>query len=277
MTDLELAISTGSFHPAKTDEALARIASLGFSQAEITIQSSDLGYDFHRRFDSEHFEEMGRKVRDLGVRVGSLHGPRLSGVDAFSSRARGEILLRTLEIASNLESDEIVVHPYHVFQSYEKAYSFLSEPTSRLMDSVLPGFLSLLQRAKEGGIRVGIENIAHWHDDSLLNEPGNMLRLVSSLNSKTVAVDLDVYHSEFGGNTPEFFDRVGDHIMSLHLCDYTYSRERALPGRGRIDWKELAMHAEKLPGLKHIVLEVSGGFEDQELAQSAGYLREVFR
>lgn len=277
MADLELAISTGSFYPAKTDEALARIARLGFSQAEITIQTSDLGYDFHRRFDTEHLEKLSRKTKDLRLRVGSLHGPLLSGVDAFSSKARGEILRRTLEIASIFESDEVVVHPYHVFQSYESACSFFSEPSSQLKDAVLPEFLSLLGRAEAYDVNIAIENIAHWHDYPLLNEPFNMLRLVSNLNSEAVGVDLDTFHSEHSGRTSEFLEKVGEHLMSLHLSDCTDSRVRTLPGKGKIDWKNLASHIERLPRLKHLVLEVSGGFEDQGLAQSAGYLREVFR
>jgi len=271
-----LAISTGSFQPSPTREAVHRIAKLGFKHVEVTVQDSELNYDFYRRTDMDYFEELRSLVHELGLRVTSLHAPQLSAVQTFSSKASHEIMTRFLEIASLFQGDLLVVHPYHIFRSYEVACSFLSDDSPGTGNFMVPEFPSVLANAKENGLRIAIENIAHWHDHPLLNEPRNMLKLVSSLDSETVGVDLDIFHSELGGTTFEFLDKLRDHILSLHLCDFGDSRNRTLPGKGRVNWEKLAGLIGNLEKLDCIVMEVAGQFEDEELGNSAGYLRGVF-
>lgn len=275
MAHLQLAISTGSFYPASTWKALDRIARLGFGQVEVMIQASELNYDFRRRTNSEYFEELKERKQELGLQVTSLHAPPLSGVQAFSSEARSEILLRTMEIAALLRAGEVVVHPYNIFRSYEGACSFFSDHSRRIAEFTLLEFPSILKNAEKHGVGIAIENIAHWYDHSLLNEPNNMLRLVHALDNSSVGVDLDVFHSELGGNTFQFLDKLRDCIMSLHLSDCSDSGNRTIPGRGTTNWEALAGHVRKLPDLEHMVLEVSGQFEDEELTQSASYLRRT--
>lgn len=276
MADRALAISTGSFHPTPTREAIVRIASLGFKQVEVTVQDAELNYDFHRRIAKNFFEELAHLVHDSGLQVVSLHSPPMSSVQAFSSKARSDIMTRTLEIAARLRADELVVHPYHIFKSYEDSCRFFSDESLKIMDFVLPDLPSLVNKAEEHGIQIAIENIAHWADHPLLNEPSNMLRLVHALDSDSVGVDLDIFHSEFGGKTSEFLEKLRNHILSVHLSDYSDSRNRVLPGKGNVGWAELARKVRILPNANHIVLEVAGQFDDGELPGSASYLRRVF-
>lgn len=270
-----LAISTGSFQPSPTKEAVHRIAKLGFKQVEITVQGPELNYDFYRQPDMDYFEELRDLVHESGLTVVSLHAPQLSGVQAFSSKARREVMTRFLEIASLFQGNLLVVHPYHIFRSYEAACSFLSDDSPGAGNFMVSEFPHVLANAKKNGLRIAIENIAHWHDHPLLNEPRNMLKLVSSLDSETVGVDLDIFHSELGGTTFDFLDKLRDHILSLHLCDYGDSRNRTLPGKGRVNWEKLAGRIGNLEKLDYIVMEVAGQFEDEELGNSAGYLRGV--
>lgn len=273
---LGLAVSTGSFYPLPTKEAIVRIHELGFSLVEITVQDSELNYDFHRRTDLLHFRELATQVHELGLSVISVHAPFLSGVAAFSSKTRGEILLRSMEITSMLGGDEMVVHPYHVFRTYERACSFLLQNTQQPSGFTLPEFSSVLKRARDLGVRIGIENIAHWSDFPLLNDPRNMLKLVSGFASDWVKVDLDIFHSAFSGRTLDFLNLLRENIISLHLSNITDRQDRTLPGKGRVDWAELAGHIGRLPNLDHLVMEVAGQFEDEELGNSAGYLRGAF-
>ncbi len=275
MVNNVLALSTGSFYPTPTEDALVRIALLGFNQAEITIQNSDLNYDFHRHFQLDHLERLRNVIHGEGLRVASLHAPPLTSVESFSQRARAEILLKTLEMAALFQGNEVIVHPYHIFRSYEDACSFLSNESSEISEFAISELLPLLNRAREYGIRIAMENIAHWHDDAFLNDPDNMMRLVSSLDDN-FGVDLDIFHSELGHTTSEFLDKLTDRIVSIHLCDHTESRERVFPGRGKTKWPVLAEHVRGLSGLQHVVLEMAGPFKDEELKQSADYLREVF-
>ncbi len=271
----ELVVSTGSFYPTSTSAALARVARLGFKQAEVTIQDLELDYNFHKLVKSHYFEDLRDLARKLGLRVTSLHAPSLSSVQTFSYRARRDILVKCLDAGALLGADEVVVHPYHVFRSYEEACSFFSKESSSIDESTLPGLPMTLQHAEELGLTIAMENIAHWYDQAFLNDPNNMVRLVSSLEDR-IGVDLDIFHSELGRTTFEFLEKLRDHIVSIHLCDHTETGERTLPGRGKTKWPVLAERIRGLPRLKHSVLEMAGSFSDDELIQSASYLREVF-
>ncbi len=207
--------------------------------------------------------------------MASLHAPPLASVESFSQRARAEILLKTLEMAALLQGNEVIVHPHHIFRSYEDACSFLSNELSEISEFTISELSPILNRAGEHGVGIAIENIAHWHDHAFFNDPNNMLRLVSSLDDR-IGVDLDIFHSELGHTTFEFLEKLRDRIVSIHLCDHTESRERTLPARGRTNWQMLLEKARGLPRLEHVVLEVAGPLEDEELKQSASYLREVF-
>ncbi len=74
----ELVVSTGSFYPTSTSDALASIARLGFKQVEVPIQNSELDCNFYRQINSQYFEKLKNRVRELGLRVASLHAPSLS-------------------------------------------------------------------------------------------------------------------------------------------------------------------------------------------------------
>lgn len=269
----ELSISTGSFYPEPTSQTIRRIHDLGFKAVEVMIQDSELNYDFHRHVDLKLFRELGKIVEDHGLSVGSLHAPLLSSGQAFSTRVRREILASSLEAASMLGGNTLIIHPHHLFLSYEDACKFLSSSDLGIQDLVLPGFPSFLAKAEGYGIRVALENIAYWHDFPLLNDAGMMERVLEGLGKTNVLVDLDILHSELGGSTSEFLSRLRESIVSLHIADYGDGQSRTLPGKGKIDWRKIIHTAQELPKLEHIVMELAGKLENSEIKKSANYLQ----
>lgn len=134
-------------------------------------------------------------MRNRNIATASVHAPFLRGTEVFSSAARMQILQYSLDITRIIHGTTLVLHPYHIFSSYEGAVRFFSTPSKKVDEFVLPEFPSLVERAESANIIVAIENIGHWYDHPLTNRPSNLLRMVKGLNSDSVRAMIDIFHS----------------------------------------------------------------------------------
>ncbi len=269
----QLSISTGSFYPKTTKDALERASALGFSFIEITLQNAEIGYGFQKKVNMERFIHLAKHAKTLGLRVTSLHAPFMTPEQVFSSKVRSHILFSSLEIARIFGADELVIHPYHLFSSYEHALRALASPKMRLTDNVLEEIPEFLNLCEQHRVVLAFENIAHWVDSPLLNSPKNMEKLITAMKNRLM-VDLDIYHSEIGDSTLEFLDCLTESIVSVHASDCTNLNTRTLPGQGKADWHKICQKIKQLPNLKRIVLEIEGNFSDKEILASADFLKE---
>ncbi len=272
---LQLSISTGSFYPEPTKYAVKLAKKLGFSSIEITLQDSELGYSFQKSINWDPYKDLSKVIAATGLRVASLHAPFLSGEKVFSSNVRSDLLMRSIELVSLYQGNELVIHPYHILTSYERLCKFLLSNSSDVSNTFLPHVDQFFKLASDGGVTVAMENIAHWYDHPLLNDPKNMKKLLTALDKEKMKVDLDIFHSELGGSTKGFLEELGDKIVSIHVSDSTKSKVRTLPGKGRVDWHALGRRIRRLPGLRHVIMELDHEFEDREITSSAGLIRRT--
>ncbi len=253
-----------------------RAQELGFAQVELVIQASDIDFSFDRQVRMDFYRKLRRILRDHSIGVGSVHSPFLNGTDAFSAKSRVQILQHSAEITQMVQGDTLVLHPYHIFSSYEGAIRFFSAHSRRVEELLLPKFLAFLRKAKNSNITIAIENIAHWYDHPLTNNPSNLMKLVKALDNDSVRAVIDIYHSEFVNATLHFFQQLGEFITAVHLSDISTSRARALPGQGETDWRALAIAINRLPELRHKVLEGPSYCGDADLKRSARFLEPLF-
>ena len=217
----------------------------------------------------------GKGYLATGLRVGSLHAPFLSGEKVLSSNVRSDLLLKSIEIVSLFRANELIIHPYHILTSYERLCRFLLSNSSTIRNALLPHIDQFFQAANDRGITVAMENIADWYDHPLLNDPKNMKKLLTALDNEKMKIDLDIFHSELGGSTRRFLEDLGDQIVSVHVSDYTKSKKRTLPGKGRTDWHAIGRRIRLLPGLRHVIMELAGEFDDREIIASAKFMRKI--
>lgn len=274
---LQLSISTGSFYPKPTQYAIKRAKRLGFKSIEITLQASELGYTFQRRINRDFYKDLSKVIAASGLKVASLHAPFLLGVEVFSSSVRSDLLRKSVEIASLFQGDELIIHPYHIITSYERLCGFLRSNSSNVRDTLLPHTEQLFEAASDRGITLAMENIAHWNDHALLDDPLNMTKLLTAVGREKMKIDLDIFHSELGSSTRGFLEELGDRIVSVHLCDYTKSNRRTLPGKGRADWQAIGRRVRRLPALRHVVMELANGSDDREIIASARFMRRALQ
>jgi len=269
---MKLGITSGSFLPKSTKEAILTISRSRFQEVEVNLQHSELGYGFEKRVNISFYKKINEMVKQVSLNVASIHTSFLLGAQVFSENLRIKILKKSIEIAGLLESKVLVLHPEYIFKTYEKAISFLSMPNERFL---IKGFKQLLMNAKNHGIILGIENIRIWHDFPLLNDPDNMLMLINFLENAGVV--LDIYHSELANNTQQFIDKLGNFIVNVHISDTSYTKNRMLPREGKIDWKQLMSCLRRINYNGCLIMELSQAFTTYQLLRSKRFIERKMR
>lgn len=176
------------------------------------------------------------KIRDAAMRnnvtVWSLHLPFGAGYydisceDAEKRQNAVKKYSRLVEYAAEIGAKIAVVHP-----SFEPIEDSFREERLRLsVDS-----LRILScTAKKCGIRLAVENLPRT---CLGRTSDEIMRLISADDS--LGVCFDVNHLLIESHR-DFVSAVGNRIITVHISDYDFINERhLLPGRGKIDWKEL--------------------------------------
>lgn len=255
-----LSVTTGSFWPQTTAESLAHLVALEVQDVELTLQASE----FYQTYLGDFRFELGGPLLDLirskRLRVTSIHAPHLTPDHAHSTRARLAYLRRCLRLCTELGSRYLVVHPFHLFVSYEHAQMYLAGGVP-VWEALLLDLGSLLREAKAEGLTLALENIAVWEHDAsgFFNTPSNVGRLLADVDSPALGLTLDVVHAQYAHNLYEFIEDLRDQIVTAHLADLVRPQRRVRPGDGEIDWPALLTALADLPRLNPAALELARG------------------
>lgn len=138
--------------------------------------------------------------------------------------------------------------------------------------------------AREKGIRLTLEA---WnrYETYLINRLDQALQMVNEINLSSVGVMGDTYHMNIEeDDMGDAIRRMGDKLYYLHIAD----SNRAAPGRGHIDFDEIARALRDIEYNGWIAMELLpaaanpfGGkrceeFYDQYSEESIAYLRKLF-
>ena len=130
---------------------------------------------------------------------------------------------------------------------------------------------ALSRYSSEKGILIGLENRVHFHEIPSLEEMGQLL---AELDNGSVGYWHDVGHAEVQsrlGFTPrhEWFPRVGDRMIGVHLHDVIGVRDHYAPGMGSVPWD---MVAANLPPNVIKVCEVGGWNQPTDACRTVSFL-----
>ena len=138
--------------------------------------------------------------------------------------------------------------------------------------------------ASEKGIRLTLEA---WnrYETYLINRLDQALKMVNDINLSNVGVMADTYHMNIEeSNMGDAIRNTGDKLFYVHIAD----SNRAAPGRGHIDFKEVAQALRDIRYEGWVSMELLpaaadpfGGkrcdeFYDQYTEESIVYLRKLF-
>ncbi|MBU1109078.1 MAG: sugar phosphate isomerase/epimerase [Candidatus Riflebacteria bacterium] len=208
-----------------TEEAFALLASyelfpeLYFSSHSIDNISAESVASLKAMLDSHKF-------------ASSMHAPfmeqDIGAVDnALRQRSLGR-LLKTLEVADQLGSQRIVIHPgYGEMINNSDFLQWLQRATEPLK--------LLLERAIELNLKIAFENI---YDST----PARLHQLLQTVDSRNAGICFDTGHYNLFSELPmqAWLDKLGSNILVCHIHDNDKSGDQHLAiGDGCIDYSPL--------------------------------------
>ena len=178
--------------------------------------------------------------RSLGLRY-AFHAPFLH-LNFFSrsqerAAASWEALVRSLDIAAELEAEFVVVHSLFIPRRRNPDYG-------ADWPQVAPEFFRRIAReAASRGLAVAVENM-------LETEPSSMLWLLRETDYDKACVCLDVAHTAVAGGGPpaEWVRRLGPALRHMHLSDnHGFHDDHLALGDGTVDIAGAVSAAADLP------------------------------
>ncbi len=222
------------------EEAVKMIAEAGFDAVDCSF--FDLaGEDsvWLRENWRERAENLRALARSLGVTFQQAHAPfPVTKGDGSHDGERYGRILRSMEIASILGVENIVVHPVHY-----PGYCRLREEQYRASVEFYKGLIPYCQQF---GIRVCAENMwirdpARIIREGILARPEEFIRILEEIDSPFIGGCLDIGHVALVGQDPaDMIRRMGKRITCLHVHDVDYHSDcHTMPFMENLDWDSI--------------------------------------
>lgn len=223
---------------------------LGFEKSFEAL--ADAGFDCYdcpffktnSEFFGKNYKEFAENLKKLAdsknIKCNQAHAPFPSAIwgDEEFNKNRFREIVRSMECASILGAEIIVVHPVHVKLPKEvNEYEINKEFYERL-----------IPYAEKFNIKIATENMfGHDHKRDCIvadvcNSPERFVKMVDCINSQWLVGCLDVGHCGLvGEDAAEMALALGhDRLKALHIHDNNYrSDEHTIPFNGKMDWDSI--------------------------------------
>jgi len=234
---MEIGVSTGILYKSDLTESLPLIEEVGFSNIEIWAGMGEKGkwvhYDYH---DWDYTRRLKDKLKELGLRVVSLHAPfsqelDISQVEEDRRNFAISEIKKTIDVLEFLEGNILVFHPStapsHFDNLMQKMYR-LSQAKKSIGE--------ILKYIQDRPVRLALENqLPHI----LCGYSVDLLKLVWEINSQKLGICFDTSHANLSENVCVVIKKFKDWVISLHISDNLGSSDdHNVPGRGNIDWQK---------------------------------------
>ena len=244
-----IGISTGIAYRHSIDAVLEPIRAAGLERIEVSTapQHVDLRHEGALR-------DLGRRIRENGLIVHSLHAPFGHDVNLTSPdphlRARSiERLVHAADALAILGGGMYVIHPGGEDQRW------VWERESRLAMSV-----DGLSRIHEACVARDLTLVLETPLPHLLGgQPDDFAWILAQIPEEHTGVCIDTSHCSLGGFLFEALARFGSRVVHLQVSDNRGSTDDHLPpGDGVIDWPRFRAALEGAGYGGVFMLEVSG-------------------
>ena len=223
-------------------EAARLIAEAGFDAMDYSsywYADSPLAREDYR----DYAHKLRAHIDGLGLACNQAHAPFAMKYGQPFDMTCPEFreVVRSLEVASILGADQIIVHslamPEELRDDVEATHAY-----------AMAYYRSLLPYAEEFGIRIAVENLFIRYKDrkfvyaKRLNSPETLSRAVRELDSPWVTACLDMGHAAMVGYEPEDFIRGMERglLGAVHIQDGDYIEDRhTVPYVGQYHWEAI--------------------------------------
>ena len=226
MKAADIGCSTLTFHMLSLDEALERIAALGFSAIDLAMIAEFCPHaDPHT--DRVGRARLARAIAAAGLCVTSINAWSLEFVNDPGG-AEQEHIRGALRVAEAVGAPVVTMQP---------GSPIPPDDWSETAPVVADQLNALGAEAKAAGIALAVEAP---HRGTFAEEFESACRLVDLLDPDAVGVALDTSHVLNGGGTIEqALARYGPRVRHVHLRDYRDGSIFITPGDGVIDFAEV--------------------------------------
>lgn len=242
-------ISTGIGYRHPIEQTIDPIREAGFETVEISTAPQHLDLS-----DERGLAALGRRFREAGLRVHSLHAPfghdvNITSPEASQRRAALDRLQRACEALAILGGTLYVIHPGGEDQRW------VWEREQRMALAV-EGLLETAAACHARGLTLVLETpLPHLLGGSL----DDFGWILGRLPREGVGVCVDTSHCSLGGFLFDAVARFGDRLVHVQVSDNRgVSDDHLPPGQGIIDWSRFR---QALIGVGYrgvFMLEVSG-------------------
>jgi L-ribulose-5-phosphate 3-epimerase len=206
--------------------------------------------------DDQKIKNLAKACRDAGLEPHSIYGGITFFREGEPARKQGlEYAKRTLEIASLLGAQTVLIHPGQLSPSL---------PYDTCWKLAIEGLVALKEQAEATHLRLGLENV--WN--KFLMSPLEALRIIDEVKSPAVGIWFDIGNVVVFGY-PEQWIRIlgGKNIVGLHMKDFrrgpsdhfgTYDGFVPL-FHGNVNWPVVMKEVAEQKLGDYLVTEVSAG------------------
>lgn len=222
--------------------AISTLANAGFDCIDYTM-------DYMVRDDAElnqpNYRDYALRLREygekLGVKFNQAHAPfEFDWSEETLQKVAIPRTIRSLEIASIMGIDTVIVHPLH--------YMNYAHNQEKVWEMNMDFYRILLPYAQEYNVRIALENLFQFDSRGVAmpdtcSDPERYIRAIDAFNDPHIVACVDVGHSNLVGDDPaDLIRRLGhDRLKALHIHDNDAVLDRhTLPFLGKISWDEIA-------------------------------------
>jgi sugar phosphate isomerase/epimerase len=101
-----------------------------------------------------------------------------------------------------------------------------------------------------------------------------MHHFLADIDHPNLKMAFDLPHIQRWGNATEYIEMLGEHIVNVHMANYTPDFRRVPLGKGEIDWKGALSRPKRLPNLRQITLELTRA-EPEDVSQSLELIHKL--
>ncbi len=218
---MNFALSTACFFPEEPEKAFLRVKRLGFSSAEVFLNTD---YEVSR----EYVKELLSLSQSEGVKIVSVHSPfGYAEPYLFFSpylRRRDEALDRYERMFEALSALSPVIFNFHG--------GFLTNADALSLG--IEYYAKLKERADKYGIIFSQENVNRY----TFSTPENIRALKSAVPD--CHFTFDIKQANRAGFSPfEVLEAMGKNVSHFHVNDYNERVDCLLPGAGSFPLKEI--------------------------------------
>lgn len=239
-----------------SEELLREYQKGGVSVMEISPKYSGISVEECRKILKKfNPAEVKKNAQEMGIELWSFHLPFGASVDPASldKKVREKAVELNKEIINTVAETGAGVAVIH--GSFEPIADCDREESMKFAKESV---YLINEEAKKNGVILAVENLPRT---CLGKNSAEMKEFLAVDNS--IAVCFDVNHL-LEESHKDFVEGVGERIVTLHVSDYDFIDERHwLPGRGKIDWKELVDLLKKVNYTGPFMNELGTTFENE--------------